>query len=58
MTKNRWHDQLRALKNHTSNCDTAGYEGSVVVDKVKNSPKGIGFDALKEEYVDDQVRDC
>ncbi|NLC68084.1 MAG: chaperonin GroEL [Clostridiaceae bacterium] len=30
----------------------AGYEGSVVVDKVKNSPKGIGFDALKEEYVD------
>ncbi|NSW89577.1 MAG: chaperonin GroEL [Firmicutes bacterium] len=30
----------------------AGFEGSVVVDKVKNSPKGIGFDALKEEYVD------
>ncbi|HOJ10100.1 MAG TPA: chaperonin GroEL [Clostridiales bacterium] len=29
----------------------AGTDGSVVVDKVKNSPKGIGFDALKEEYV-------
>lgn len=30
----------------------AGFEGSVVVDKVKNSPKGVGFDAYKEEYVD------
>ncbi len=30
----------------------AGFEGSVVADKVKNSEKGIGFDALKEEYVD------
>jgi len=30
----------------------AGVDGSVVVDKVKNSPKGIGFDAYKEEYVD------
>jgi chaperonin GroEL len=30
----------------------AGFEGSVVVDKVKNSAKGIGFDALKEDYVD------
>jgi chaperonin GroEL len=30
----------------------AGIDGSVVVEKVKNSEKGIGFDAAKEEYVD------
>lgn len=30
----------------------AGLEGSVVVEKVKNLEKGIGFDALSEEYVD------
>lgn len=30
----------------------AGIDGAVVVDKVKNSPVGIGFDAYKEEYVD------
>ncbi len=30
----------------------AGLEGSVVVEKVKKSDKGIGFDALKGEYVD------
>lgn len=30
----------------------AGLEGSVVVNKVKESEVGIGFDALKEEYVD------
>jgi len=30
----------------------AGVDGSVVAEKVKNSPKGIGFDAVKEEYVD------
>lgn len=30
----------------------SGVDGSVVVDKVKNSPKGIGFDANREEYVD------
>lgn len=30
----------------------AGLEGSVIVDKIKNSKAGIGFDALKEEYVD------
>jgi chaperonin GroEL len=32
--------------------ENAGLEGSVIVDKVKNSPVGTGFDALKEEYVD------
>ena len=30
----------------------AGLEGSVVVNKVKESPVGHGFDAYKEEYVD------
>ncbi|NJD03484.1 MAG: chaperonin GroEL [Ruminiclostridium sp.] len=30
----------------------AGLEGSVIVDKVKGSQAGIGFDALKEKYVD------
>jgi len=30
----------------------AGEEGSVVVDKVKHSKKGVGFDALKDEYGD------
>ena len=29
----------------------AGLEGSVIVNKVKESEQGIGFDALKEEYV-------
>lgn len=30
----------------------AGLEGSIIVEKVKESDKGIGFDALGEEYVD------
>ena len=30
----------------------AGLEGSVIVNKVRESETGIGFDALKEEYVD------
>jgi chaperonin GroEL len=30
----------------------AGLEGSVIVEKVMNSAKGIGFDALNEKYVD------
>ena len=29
----------------------AGLEGSVIVEKVKSSDKGIGFDALNEKYV-------
>jgi len=33
-------------------CENAGLEGSVIVEKVKSSDKGIGFDALNEEYVD------
>ena len=30
----------------------AGLEGSVIINKVKESEKGMGFDVLKEEYVD------
>ncbi len=30
----------------------AGLEGSVIISKVRESKVGIGFDALKEEYVD------
>ena len=30
----------------------AGLEGAVIVDKVKTSPMGVGFDAANEEYVD------
>jgi len=30
----------------------AGLEGSVIVNKIRESGDGIGFDALKEEYVD------
>ena len=30
----------------------AGLEGAVIINKVKESEKGIGFDAYKEEYVD------
>jgi len=29
----------------------AGLEGSVIVEKIKNSEKGVGFDALNERYV-------
>lgn len=32
--------------------ENAGLDGGVVVEKVMNSPDGIGFDAAKEEYVD------
>ena len=32
--------------------ENAGLEGAVVVNKVKEAKKGIGFDAYKEEYVD------
>ena len=30
----------------------AGLEGAVIVDKIRHSKKGIGFDALNEKYVD------
>jgi chaperonin GroEL len=44
---------LRALEEPLRQiASNAGVDGSVVVEKVKNSEKNIGFDALKEEYVD------
>src|SRR5690554_778836 len=32
--------------------DNAGFEGSVIVEKIKNQEKGRGFDAYKGEFVD------
>jgi chaperonin GroEL len=32
--------------------ENAGLDGAVILEKIKNSEPGIGFDALKEEYVD------
>ena len=32
--------------------ENAGFEGSVVVAQVKESPEGTGFNASTEEYVD------
>jgi chaperonin GroEL len=32
--------------------ENAGLEGAVIVNKVKESETGIGFDAVNEEYVD------
>lgn len=30
----------------------AGLDGAVIIEKIKNSDKGIGYDALKDKYVD------
>ncbi len=30
----------------------AGIEGAVIIDKIKNSPKNVGYDAYNEKYVD------
>ena len=44
---------LRALEEPVKQiAANAGLEGSVIVDKIKNSEKGVGFNALTEEYVD------
>ncbi|MGE5615248.1 MAG: chaperonin GroEL [Bacillota bacterium] len=44
---------LRALEEPVRQiAANAGVDGSVVVEKVKNSEKNIGFDAVKEEFVD------
>jgi chaperonin GroEL len=32
--------------------ENAGVDGAVVIDKVLNSDKGVGYDAAKDEYVD------
>ena len=43
---------LRALEEPVRQiAANAGLEGSVIVDKLKNSPVGTGFDALNEKYV-------
>ncbi len=44
---------LRALEEPVRQiAENAGFEGSVVVDGVKNRKSGIGFDAYNEKYVD------
>ncbi len=44
---------LRALEEPVRQiAENAGLEGSVIVDKIKSSNKGIGFDALNEKYID------
>ena len=44
---------LKALEEPVRQIATnAGLEGAVILEKVKNSEKGIGFNAAKEEYVD------
>ncbi len=44
---------LRALEEPVRQiAANAGLEGSVIVDKIKSSDKGIGFDALNEKYID------
>lgn len=32
--------------------DNAGLEGSIIIEKVKEAELGVGFDAMKEEFVD------
>lgn len=44
---------LKALESPLSTiAENAGLEGSVIINKVKESKIGVGFDAYKEEYVD------
>ena len=44
---------LKALEEPVRQIATnAGLEGAVILEKVKNSAQGFGFDAQKEEYVD------
>jgi chaperonin GroEL len=44
---------VRALEEPVRQIATnAGLEGSIIVEKVKESKAGVGFDALNEEYVD------
>ena len=44
---------LKALEEPVKQIATnAGLEGSVILDKVKESPVGVGFDELNEKYVD------
>ncbi len=44
---------MRALEEPVRQiAENAGFEGSVVIDKIKTSARGIGFNALTEQYVD------
>ena len=44
---------LRALEEPVRQiAENAGFEGSVIVDKVKKSAEGVGFDAYNEDFVD------
>ena len=44
---------LKALESPLATiAENAGLEGSVIISKVREKEPGIGFDALKEEYVD------
>ena len=44
---------LKALEEPVRQIATnAGLEGAVILEKVKSSAAGVGFDASKEEYVD------
>ena len=44
---------LRALEEPVRQiAENAGFEGSVIADKVKKSAEGVGFDAYNEEFVD------
>ena len=44
---------LKALEEPVKQiAENAGLEGAIILDKVKNSKPGVGFDAAKEEYVD------
>src|SRR5665648_738366 len=43
---------IRALEEPVRQiAENAGFEGSVVIDKIKTSARGVGFNALTEEYV-------
>ncbi|MBO5870993.1 MAG: chaperonin GroEL [Clostridia bacterium] len=44
---------LRALEEPVRQiAENAGFEGSVIVQRVKSEPKGVGFDAYNEAFVD------
>jgi chaperonin GroEL len=35
--------------------NNAGFDGSIVIDKIKNGKGSFGFDAAKEVYIDDMM---
>lgn len=51
--ENRCKIVLKALEEPVRQIATnAGLEGAVILNKIKSSEAGIGFNAAKEEYVD------